>query len=108
MKGDAPAMSRETYIDATNDPSLARAAKEVRDTGTRRVIRVGQEDVALLTPLEVTSVAASQRLRELAHQLAGSLAEIDIPGWETSEEAERWVEELRNSDCFPFEPPRQG
>jgi hypothetical protein len=48
-------MSSEAYIDATNDPSLARVAKEVHDTRTRRVIRIGNEEVALLSPV------ASQR-----------------------------------------------
>ena len=43
--------------------------------------------------------------RRLAHQLAGSLADVDIPGWESSEAAERWVETLREADRFPFDPP---
>jgi hypothetical protein len=62
-------MSSETYIDASNDSSLARVAKEVC---------------------------------ELAHALAGSLAAVAIPGWETSEAAERWVEKLREANAFPY------
>jgi hypothetical protein len=34
-------------------------------------------------------------LQHLAHRLAGSLADVNIPGWESSESAEWWVANLR-------------
>ena len=36
-----------------------------------------------------------RELLQLAEELAGSLAEVDIPGWETPESTSRWVRELR-------------
>lgn len=45
-----------------------------------------------------------ERLRVLAHDLAGSLAEAKIPGWETPEAASAWVRALRReSDEKAFE-----
>lgn len=40
------------------------------------------------------------RLRRIAafHKVAGSLAESDIPGWETSEAAAEWVRASRRAD----------
>lgn len=43
-----------------------------------------------------------QRL-ELARQAAGSLAGVDIPGWETSEAAVAWVRKLRATDTKRLE-----
>jgi metal-responsive CopG/Arc/MetJ family transcriptional regulator len=36
-----------------------------------------------------------RRLLEAFDRAAGSLAEVEIPGWETSESAEEWVRNLR-------------
>ncbi len=41
---------------------------------------------------------ARSRLAGLAAQLAGSLAERDIPGWETGESAAEWVSRSRQAD----------
>ncbi|HZR98838.1 MAG TPA: hypothetical protein VFE37_09040 [Chloroflexota bacterium] len=41
---------------------------------------------------------ARVRLAEAAAQVAGSLADADIPGWETSEAAAEWVHALRRAD----------
>ena len=38
------------------------------------------------------------QLREVAEQAAGSLAGVDIPGWETSESAAEWVRASRRAD----------
>ena len=90
-------------VDITDLPELLHLAEEVRSTRTSRVLKRGEEAVAMLTPVEPAS--PNPGLRQLAHRLAGSLADVDIPGWESSEAAERWVEELRQADTFPFEPP---
>jgi hypothetical protein len=58
--------------------------------------------------VEVTPISVRHGglgLRELANRLAGSLANVDIPGWESSEAAERWVEALRQSDTESPERP---
>src|SRR5437868_6722347 len=94
-------------IDITNIPDLLRLAEEVQATKKPRLLKRGDEGVAMLTPLEPAAPMARSQFRDLAHRLAGSLADVDIPGWETSEAAERWVEELRRGDMFPFEPPEK-
>jgi hypothetical protein len=42
-------------------------------------------------------LARARRIR-LAKELGGSLANVDIPGWETRESTERWLRELREGD----------
>jgi hypothetical protein len=47
------------------------------------------------------AVAAELRRRRLSAALAemkGSLADVDIPGWETPESAAEWVRALRRGD----------
>jgi hypothetical protein len=101
-------MQKETKtVDITNIPDLLRLAEEVKTTRTSRVLKRGDEPVAMLTPMESSSASAAPnvRLLELFDRVAGSLADVDIPGWESSEAAEKWVERSRAGDMFPFEPP---
>ena len=45
-------MSREyVYIDANDDSTLSRLAREVRESKQRRIIRLGDEDVAVISPV---------------------------------------------------------
>jgi hypothetical protein len=39
-----------------------------------------------------------QRLQTSLAEMAGSLADVDIPGWETPEAAAEWVRGLRRGD----------
>ena len=39
-----------------------------------------------------------RRLRAAIAEMAGSLADVDIPGWETPEAAAEWVRALRRGD----------
>jgi metal-responsive CopG/Arc/MetJ family transcriptional regulator len=39
-----------------------------------------------------------QRLQTSLAEMAGSLADVDIPGWETQESAAEWVRALRRGD----------
>lgn len=48
---------------------------------------------------------ARQRLIEVAARAAGSLAEVDVPGWETTEAAADWVHELRRSGQRDYPQP---
>ena len=41
---------------------------------------------------------ARVRLARAARKAAGSLADVDVPGWETSESAEEWVRTTRRAD----------
>ena len=42
-----------------------------------------------------------ERLRAALPEMAGSLADVDIPGWETPESAAAWVRSLRDGDSAP-------
>jgi hypothetical protein len=47
--------------------------------------------------------AAEEKLRRLrllraANEVAGSLASVDIPGWETPEAVSEWVRSMRRAD----------
>ena len=47
---------------------------------------------------EVTAGPAKKgraKLRRVARRMAGSLADVDIPGWDTKEAAAEWVRALR-------------
>lgn len=41
---------------------------------------------------------ARVRLAKVAQRVAGSLGEVDIPGWESSEAAAEWVARSRRAD----------
>ncbi len=41
---------------------------------------------------------ARMRLSQAAKQAAGSLANVDVPGWESSEAAAEWVRASRSAD----------
>jgi metal-responsive CopG/Arc/MetJ family transcriptional regulator len=41
---------------------------------------------------------ARLRLENAARKAAGSLADVDTPGWESSESAARWVQASRSAD----------
>jgi hypothetical protein len=46
----------------------------------------------------VAKKVAQERLRKAAYRAVGSLADVDIPGWETPESAAEWVRSLRRED----------
>jgi hypothetical protein len=96
-------------LHVTLDPEsdLALTIKEAAASGARVVVETGEASYDLeVSPTDPEPRAA--RLRRLAHRLAGSLALVDIPGWESSEAAERWGEQLRQGDHYPFDPPSQS
>ena len=43
--------TERVYIDATDDPSLSRLARQVRDSNRTHVIRLGAEEVAVISPV---------------------------------------------------------
>ena len=49
-----------------------------------------------------------QRLRASLTEMAGSLADVDIPGWETPEAAAEWVRALRRGDPVGVSIPPDG
>ena len=46
----------------------------------------------------VSEKLARMRLSQSVREAGGSLAQVDIPGWETSEAAVEWVRALRKAD----------
>ena len=46
----------------------------------------------------VAEKLARMRRSQLAREAGGSLAHVDIPGWETSEAAVKWVRASRKAD----------
>ena len=46
-----------------------------------------------------------QRLQASLTEMAGSLADVDIPGWETPEAAAEWVRALRRGDSVGVSIP---
>jgi hypothetical protein len=52
------------FIDASNNPELSRLAKEVRESKKQQVIKVGDEEMAILSP--ITSKVRRQRTRPRA------------------------------------------
>lgn len=82
--------------------------KRIVSTDSRRVHVVIPEDLlqevdALVGPRRRSEFfidaarekVARERLRRVAHELAGSLKDEDISGWETPEATSAWVRSLR-------------
>ena len=46
-----------------------------------------------------------QRLLDLFDEMAGSLKDVDIPGWETPESTAEWVRAMRRGDIIPGVTP---
>jgi hypothetical protein len=93
-------------ISVTPDSELALLIKEAITAGGRVVVDTGEESYRV----DISPAAhrpAGTHLRQVAHRLAGSLADVDVPGWESSEAAERWVAKLREADAYPLEPKSQ-
>ena len=51
---------------------------------------------------------ARLRLADVAEQAAGSLAAVDVPGWETPEAASAWVRASRQADDARLVTERAG
>ena len=43
-----------------------------------------------------------ERRLALFDEMAGTLKDVNVPGWETSESASQWVRELRSNDRDPW------
>jgi hypothetical protein len=59
---------------------------------------VGRRKLSEFVAEAVAEKVARLRLIEAAEVVAGSLANVDIPGWGTSEEAGAWVRASRKMD----------
>lgn len=69
------------------------------EVGARNRNRFIQEAVKeKLQQLPVWDEHHRQRLRLALAAMAGALADVDIPGWESRESAARWVRALRDGE----------
>ena len=91
-------------ISITPESELALLIKDTIAAGEAVVVDTGEEAYRLEVRAVPTMIGVSA-LRRLGRQLAGSLATVDIPGWESSEAAEAWVDNLRQADSYPFPSP---
>src|SRR5215212_2884846 len=95
-------------LDISYSPDVRDLAEEVARTRKAKALKRGDEEIARVVPVAKRSRASTRNhksLSALAHRLAGSLANVEIPGWESSEAAEHWVETLRQADMYPLESP---
>jgi len=63
---------------------------------------VGQRRRSAFLTEAATNELARRRLLRAADAVRGSLAERDVPGWETSEAAEEWVRAMRRDGRDPW------
>jgi hypothetical protein len=83
-------------IDVTDLPDLRRIAEEVRDTGRPCLLRIGDEEVAIVTPI---GEATERRRRPTAEEEAASRASFG--GWRglvDGEQLKRDLAEARGSN----------
>jgi metal-responsive CopG/Arc/MetJ family transcriptional regulator len=67
---------------------------------------VGQRRRSQFIAETVAEELRRRRLHAALDEMAGSLADVDIPGWETREAAAAWVRALRDGDEVP--PPSES
>jgi hypothetical protein len=96
---------QHSRLSVAPDSECARLMRDAVAAGGAIEVDTGDE-VYHLEINRAAELAGQKRRRELAHRLAGSLAAVDISGWETSEAAENWVADLRRTDMYPLDPPR--
>ncbi len=70
-------------------------AKDLIDEIDRRV---GPRHRSAFVSDAIEEKLRHERLVEIAEKAGGSLADVDIPGWETSEAAAEWVRASRRTD----------
>jgi hypothetical protein len=103
VKIQARAMAREPRrISIAPSSELAVLIKEAVQNGGTVVFSTGEASYrADFAP--AADLTEYSDLRTIAHRMAGSLAGANVPGWESSEQAEVWVEKLRQADASPFD-----
>ncbi len=87
-------------LDITHNPELLRVAEEVRRSNTPRVLRVADEDVAVVVPVADRPKRRGKRLKtEADYQAflasAGSWADVDV------DEFHRYLRERRDAGDRP-------
>ena len=65
---------------------------------------VGKRRRSKFLAITIAAELRRRRLRVALVEMEGSLADIDIPGWESSEAAAEWVRALRRGDPVGASP----
>jgi hypothetical protein len=92
------ALVERAVIDATDIPELRRIAEEVRDTGESVVIRSGDEELAVVTPI------GRRGMQPTSEQIEAAMAAFG--GWEglaDGEELKANIREGRSSRPRPVD-----
>lgn len=66
--------------------------------------RVGQRRRSEFIQQAVEEKLSRQRVQASLAEMAGALADVDIPGWESPEAAAEWVRALRRGDPVDVVP----
>lgn len=70
--------------------------------------RVGQRKRSEFIQEAIEEKLRRQKMQTTLAEMAGSLAGVDIPGWETPEAAAEWVRALRRGDPIGVSKPSRG
>ena len=90
---------KPAYVDATENSVLSQLAQEVRDSNTPRVIRVGNEDVAVLVP--VRRRRAKRPLTDADRQAFLS----SLGGWKDLVDTDKLIHDIYESRRISTRPP---
>ena len=93
-------MTREAYLDITNDPALLRLAEEVRASNTPRVLGRDREPLVVVRPVP----RRRSRRRPSAEDIAATLSSAGA--WEglvAAEELKQQIKEARSDHRPPVE-----
>jgi hypothetical protein len=91
--------TKSAYIDATDNPSLSELAREVRASNTPRVIRVGDEDIAVIAPIR--GRRARRPLTEADRQAFLS----SLGGWKDLVDTDKLIRDIYESRRMSTRPP---
>ena len=108
-------MSDFESTDISTIPGLGELVEIVRRSGESMILRVGDEDVAVLSPIsqrlqrnarkssideqaDISEARIRESQREALIATAGILADADIPEWATPESTSEWLDRIRHRD----------
>jgi hypothetical protein len=87
------------YVDASANPSLLKLVEEVRESNTARLIRIGDEDVAVIAPIR-------KRRGKRALTAADRQAFLSsLGGWKDLVDTDKLIQDIYESRRISTRPP---